>query len=249
MKCRVCSQETLGPARLCPTCEVAMKRAREVLTVGSKTVAPSDIPSRSTLLPRRRRDALLIGAGVAVTVTAAVYWDQRDRYDPPATTVAALAQAAVQPPVTPAPGAVPIFEPALREAGLDKDVRAAMPAASPTAKAATAATRPVQSAASQRIAPVPSPSASVGSLKPTTRSGAATQAGERASTRMAETAVPKKAVAQDRWQALATALGRCGTEGFFTRVVCEERARWKYCEGAWGEVSQCPVSRRSDNIP
>ena len=226
MKCRVCSQETPGPARLCATCEAAMKRAREVLTAGSKTVAPSDIPSLSTLLPRRRRDALLIGAGVVVAVTAAVYWDQRDRYDPPANTVAALAQAAVQPPVTPSPSAVPVSEPAVREASLLKNVRAANPVASPVAKATTAitpATRPVQNAASQ--------------------------AGDSASTRMAGLAVPKKAVARDRWQALANALERCGTEGFFKRVVCEQRARWKYCEGAWGEVSQCPVSRRGDNTP
>lgn len=227
MKCRVCSQETPGPARLCATCEAAMRRAREVLTAGSKTVAPSDIPSPSPLLPRRRRDALLIGAGVVVAVTAVVYWDQRDRYDPPATTVAALAQAAVQPPVTSSPSAVPDSEPAVHEAGLLKNVRAANSVASPAAKATKAAiapaTRPVQNAA--------------------------WQAGDSAPTRMAGAAVRKKAVAQDRWQALANALERCATEGFFMRVVCEQRARWKYCEGAWGEVSQCPGSGRGDNTP
>ena len=65
--------------------------------------------------------------------------------------------------------------------------------------------------------------------------------------RLAAASLPKAADPQDRWHALANALERCGTEGFFTRVGCEESARRQYCDGAWGSVAQCPVSRRSEN--
>lgn len=48
----------------------------------------------------------------------------------------------------------------------------------------------------------------------------------------------------DRWQALATALERCGREGVFAGVICEQKARLQYCDGAWGEAPLCTSKSR-----
>jgi hypothetical protein len=44
----------------------------------------------------------------------------------------------------------------------------------------------------------------------------------------------------DRWQEMSDALARCGQESFIGRVVCEQRVRFRYCDGYWGRVAQCP---------
>ncbi len=45
--------------------------------------------------------------------------------------------------------------------------------------------------------------------------------------------------------ALRADLAACQAEGLFTRVVCQERARWRHCEPAqaWGSVPECPSTR------
>ena len=256
MKCRVCSQETPGAARLCANCAAAMKRAREVPTVDSKPVAPSDPPGRWNLL-RRRRAALWIGAGVMVTVTAAAYLGQRDRNDSPleAAPASAFIQVETPPQVTTMPGTAPASEPAIHQAEAFKSTRAATMTAAvategPLMAATTSSAKPVPKLAVQKTAPpAPLPSVSVGPTKPNAGSSPITETKETASFRVASATLPKAADPQDRVQALTHALGRCGAEGFFTRVACEERARLQYCDGAWGSVAQCPVSRRSENTP
>jgi hypothetical protein len=32
----------------------------------------------------------------------------------------------------------------------------------------------------------------------------------------------------------------CEAESFFARLTCKEKVRWKYCQGYWGKVPQCP---------
>jgi len=39
------------------------------------------------------------------------------------------------------------------------------------------------------------------------------------------------------------ALARCGQESFIGRVVCEQRVTFRYCNGYWGKVAQCPEGR------
>ena len=39
---------------------------------------------------------------------------------------------------------------------------------------------------------------------------------------------------------LLEALRACRDEPFFSRVMCVEKARWKYCPGHWGTVEECP---------
>jgi hypothetical protein len=51
----------------------------------------------------------------------------------------------------------------------------------------------------------------------------------------------------DRWQVMADSISRCGREGFFAGVICEQRVRIKYCEGYWGQAAQCPSGISNDH--
>ena len=41
---------------------------------------------------------------------------------------------------------------------------------------------------------------------------------------------------------LRAALAACQSEPVFSRVLCNEKARWKYCPGHWGNIDECPKS-------
>ncbi|MGE5666616.1 MAG: hypothetical protein ACM338_00320 [Betaproteobacteria bacterium] len=56
----------------------------------------------------------------------------------------------------------------------------------------------------------------------------------------------KIAAPDDRWQALNEALANCGGN-FIERIVCGQRARFRYCDGYWGRVPQCPSGAVADN--
>ena len=54
-------------------------------------------------------------------------------------------------------------------------------------------------------------------------------------------AAPRKAApAVDRWVLMAEELSRCTREDFISRVICDQRVRFRYCEGYWGKTPQCP---------
>jgi len=40
----------------------------------------------------------------------------------------------------------------------------------------------------------------------------------------------------------AQALAECEKLDFFSRFGCQQKERWHYCEGYWGQVPQCPLS-------
>jgi hypothetical protein len=44
----------------------------------------------------------------------------------------------------------------------------------------------------------------------------------------------------DRWARMSDELTRCTREDFISRVICDQRVRFRYCKGYWGTVSQCP---------
>jgi len=44
----------------------------------------------------------------------------------------------------------------------------------------------------------------------------------------------------DRWAQFTEELHRCQSEGFLSRVVCDQRVRIRFCDGYWGKVPQCP---------
>ena len=50
----------------------------------------------------------------------------------------------------------------------------------------------------------------------------------------------------DRLRALDEALAQCGGN-FIERIVCGQRARFRFCDGYWGRVPQCPSGAVADN--
>jgi hypothetical protein len=50
----------------------------------------------------------------------------------------------------------------------------------------------------------------------------------------------------DRWQAMNAELARCPRDNFVAGALCDQRARWQYCEGYWGQVPQCRAASRGD---
>jgi hypothetical protein len=53
-------------------------------------------------------------------------------------------------------------------------------------------------------------------------------------------AAPRKAAPVDRWVQMSEELSRCTREDFIARVICDQRVRFRYCDGYWGKVAQCP---------
>lgn len=45
-----------------------------------------------------------------------------------------------------------------------------------------------------------------------------------------------------KWERMDTALRACANESLLGSVVCEQKVRWQYCGGEWGQVPQCPGS-------
>ncbi len=50
----------------------------------------------------------------------------------------------------------------------------------------------------------------------------------------------------DPLRALDEALAQCGGN-FIARIVCGQRARFRFCDGYWGRVPQCPSGAVADN--
>jgi len=53
-------------------------------------------------------------------------------------------------------------------------------------------------------------------------------------------AAAPKAPAVDRWAQMNDDLSRCTREDFISRVICDQRVRFRYCNGYWGKTPQCP---------
>jgi hypothetical protein len=53
-------------------------------------------------------------------------------------------------------------------------------------------------------------------------------------------AAAPKAPVVDRWTQMNDELSRCTREDFISRVICDQRVRFRYCNGYWGAVPQCP---------
>jgi hypothetical protein len=80
------------------------------------------------------------------------------------------------------------------------------------------------------------------------RFGSTTEPPAPAPVAAAEAMAPvREAPAPDRWQVMADQINRCGRDGFFAGVICEQRVRLKYCEGYWGQAAQCPSGIPNDH--
>ena len=238
--CRMCSQRLTRPGRLCRECERELTRAR----MAGVPLEPSGAPATDEVArmavttrdmggaPRLRGRApvvvaaLAIGAAIAATLHASQRFDAADapRSVMLERDLSDLRPRAFAPVDAPAArvGRAAASEPAARGARLEASaVRAVAGDSVPNAVPANAKPRVV------RIASVTANAAAanepVAQVEPPEHGAAPAIA---------------RAPSYDRVLAFSDALARCGEETFFARLVCEERARRRFCNGA-GDLPQC----------
>lgn len=261
MKCRICRNATLPGARLCGPCRAALNRARHgaegtTAAVDDATVAgdvqgqpaPADSGPRSdaAAVPKLRRwPAVIMGASVVCAALAYAWFGSGVQPRLSVRSAAVSAVASSEPPPVAAPNSSNVVQPA------DTAVAAAAaePAAQPTTREPVAARHDAvvrrlavrrESAAVRRATPAVSDTAVSDSDR------AATVDPVAASPPASLQAVATSSSPGDRWQALNQALASCGGN-FIERVVCGQRARFRYCDGYWGRVPQCPSGAVADN--
>lgn len=255
MKCRICKSETLPGARLCGPCRAALDRARHagaaaaaldastvVADIGD-AIPPGD--SRDGVdagsRPKFRRWPVVVMIGSVITAAAAYTW---------------LGNGVEHRPILAA--AIPTGSPAAPDTGQHRTEPAA-PAAETVGGAATQSTHYLKSREliGPRLAAVPrkprrADVAADAQANATPGVDAAVVSdGGGAGTPAAVAAIPKdtrqtRASPGDRLQALDEALAQCGGN-FIERIVCGQRARFRFCDGYWGRVPQCPSGAVADN--
>jgi hypothetical protein len=253
MRCTICGRTTLPGAKLCLQCKKALKRARQETVSELEPLrrrAPTPSGAREgdrggpEIRPLRVRlggrgspsrlgfPASLVALGVVVVTTGYFVSHLRGAggaLEAPANESAPSQQtltggAYVPLPVMPLPTREPTPAADALPVPLHDTVppATAKPAGARTAKAVPArsdlppATEPSIAATQPDPAPPPQPEAAPAPAAP------------------------------DRWQLLSEAVARCAGEGVLAGVICEQRARWQYCDGYWGKVAQCPGAMTSD---
>ena len=205
-------------------------------SVFSRPRPPAAIPVYASHPRRLGTAALLIAACVIVALLAFVAWKLRQAE--PESAVAARdgdssVMAAFPPDETPqrtprapdAPASSPLPE------------KSAPPAVSDATPASPVEIKPLPPAR-----PAHRTSASAGTAPVKAPPAPATVPAEPAPTpeRPAAVAAAPKAPVVDRWSQMSDELSRCTREDFISRVVCDQRVRFRYCNGYWGKVAQCP---------
>ena len=157
--------------------------------------------------------------------------------------------AELAPPVVRSPTPVPATPPTTSEvappAAVEPKVAAPLPT-SPKRSSAPAAAKGSSAGKSAAKPASPSKSAAAAPRRAAAKAPAAATDPEPLPpagpmTAPAPAVAPEPAPPQpDRWQEMSDALANCAQENFIGRVVCEQRLRFRYCNGYWGRVAQCP---------
>ncbi len=253
MSCTICGRSVLPGAKLCVQCRKALKRARQE-TVSQLEPMPRRTKANSAdkgdrfdvrgglvrgarAWPYRMRiPASLVALGIVVVTTGYFFShlrgavaDQPEAEGPGSSQKTLTGGAYVPLPVTPLPSReAPPAELTVQAVGPD-----AVPA--PTIAAKPAVPRPAKAARPRDPAVAAEPPTTRFEPPPPPVASAPPQPD-----------MTPKPVVPDRWQLLSEAIARCAGEGFLGGVICEQRARWQYCEGSWGKVAQCPGAMNSD---
>jgi hypothetical protein len=263
MKCNICGGRTLPGAKLCLPCRAALRRARDdtvsellplprrleaIAFAGARTVSRTlDIVGvrRSRRHPRptspaappatQGRSSSLQTAAIALFALAIGFLAYGFMQQLRGETDGSVVHQSPEPMTTSQPSAV---SPAALAAEARRNTALAPLPTEPSTEQAPAPETPrAEPIKPRRNAPSGRPAAKVES--------AAVASAEVVPTIVA--AVPKTApedvapaVVPDRWQSLSAALGRCMTGNLFSRVACEHSARAQFCDGYWGQVTQCP---------
>ena len=225
---------------------------------GLDRAANSEQPTRPAYAdaPRRRGLALALIASlavVAIAVAAVAVWRiDGDRRDVVANAPAAEspAPAARAPAAMPPAPATPSSETTASLAettpnastGPPDETQAANTPATPNAPVEIKALPPQAPALrpAHRPQSAKSPAAPAEAPQPAAEPPQAQVAQVPPPIRARPAAPPAASRVSDRWQRLSDELSQCTREDFITRVICGQRARFRYCEGYWGKVPQCP---------
>ena len=271
MNCRLCGQPTAGPSKLCVDCDAALRRARKGSTVSgtsprrradsdagaSRTIdlPPRPVRPSARFAPRR----LVVWAACGLIVTAGVYFGEKGLEPrlPGASaldTDGAAQQAASRLVVAPPSATLP--PPSVRPEGPERTVEDAAPISPPRAAAPTASPqgpgKKASMATAARTSPAPSPVA--GPSRDTVAGGTprkdpdpALPAGSAAADNACERAQP----AADRVARALEGVGQCGGQvrgkGGFAGMICEQKVRIEYCDGAWEQVPECSRPQRDQH--
>jgi len=252
--CVICRGPRLPGARLCGPCKAALKRAR-LETVSELIPRPSRAALEAPEVRRRAKEAaavrvakrpqrrwLIPGFCLAAALLCAggyLAWHvARPGHEAPA--------AAAGPPVPRinSQAATPVA----RAESVARDTNSA---GKPAAEAPTphppprpGATAQASRAAAKRAVAAPA----LPSALPVDRFAVVAPREAPTAQPAPEPVLPvREAPAPDRWQVMTDQIARCGREGFFAGVICEQRVRIKYCEGYWGSAPQCPSGIANDH--
>lgn len=272
MACRICGSRAARGAKLCTQCTAAVKRARQVPTIVSQFLpmsisrpladAPDTAVQRSLRIPTGPRLVLppfpggwgaftmLVTFGVAVCLTGYLAIHESDDEALGAPLAASPQATAMREPAAagaaePRPTAVATTEANPADAAIAATGGTVRPAsiASPSRSASRGSNRDARASRSASRANAPDAQAPAAGMAPGPASQTRTGDGnEPVALLVANAQHP----APDRWQSMDAAIANCAKESFFVGVVCDQRVRWRYCDGYWGEVPQCPGGVRID---
>ena len=271
MKCRLCGQPTAGQDKLCGDCGKALRRVRNGSMALRKlrmySVRADGVPDpavATTQKPETRAKigrqgwAVLLGVAGLVAI-ALIYWGQRtpDRPRDQGSTVLDERARALDAPRFDDKSlvAVPPAEALPFSARTSLPETAEPPFAAKAGQPAApgkSAKPPVRAKGNARVAAV-SATAEATAGRPRLPNDAASRTSTAQlppevdpSAQGTRTPVSAPAAAPEGGQSLTNALEKCGEEKFLASVICEQKARLRYCEGKWGQVPQCAVAQRVD---
>ena len=228
--------------------------------------ANSDQPSRPAYAdaPSRRGVAIAVVASlavVAIALGAYAAWRTEGAGSDVAATASVMDAAAVSPSAaarttaegantasesattaTQAPAATTEAAAALQAA---QDGTATPPASDATAPVEIRPLPPHPATSRTNVAHANKPAATTATTKaaePPAQSQADTASPPVTHAHVAATSTVAAAHSADRWQRLDEEIAQCTRADFITRVICGQRARFRYCNGYWGKVPQCPGS-------
>lgn len=259
-KCRLCGQPPTGREGLCADCSRALLRAREgsaalrgALPIDprksraiDRIVLTSPTVSEALRVPDRGR--LVLWAVIGVVAIALVLVGTAG-LSPPRTADPKVSVRVVRPPVP------PLIEPGSENPAMEDEAftapghpKGALETESPMSKEAARAqtTRAARSASSPAGARSSGGNAKSGDESSGANGSTVTAADTEPPMQLARSSAAPSPVNGDDGQGLASALEKCSEEKFLAGVICEQKARLRFCEGKWGKVPQCTAKPRVD---
>ena len=202
-------------------------------------ITPAAVPVYASHPRRLGVAALLVALCVIVALVGFVLWKTRAGAPPPAIADPdsdSSVMATFPPDATPhrpaRSGATSPAEPGRSAVGTTGDSATAPAAAAPVRAPVEIKPLPAKPARkpAAAAAPKPSPPSAPVAVPPPAPAPIPPQV----------TAAPRKAPPVDRWAQMSEELSRCTREDFIARVICDQRVRFRYCDGYWGKTAQCP---------